>query len=72
MRDAVRLERRRELALETTPLVWYPSLGIAYDVLAAQDNTLPPERRLFPIPSTEIALNEISFRTHVLKNVKTY
>ncbi len=58
MRDAVRLERRRELALEQHR--WFDILrwGIAYDVLAAQDITLPPERRLFPIPSTEIALNE--------------
>ena len=58
MRDAVRLERRRELALEQSR--WFDILrwGIAYDVLAAQDIILLPDRRLFPIPSTEIALNK--------------
>ena len=58
MRDIVRLERRRELALEQQR--WFDILrwGIAIDVLATQDIILETERRLFPIPSTEIALNE--------------
>jgi starch-binding outer membrane protein, SusD/RagB family len=58
MRDAVRLERRRELALEQQR--WFDILrwGIAYDVLANQGITLEPDRRLFPIPGTEIALNK--------------
>ncbi len=58
MREAVRLERRRELALEQQR--WFDILrwNIAMDVLADQDITLPPARRLFPIPSTEIALNK--------------
>jgi hypothetical protein len=58
MSDIVRLERRRELALEQQR--WFDILrwGIAIEVLATQDITLEPERRLFPIPNTEIALNE--------------
>lgn len=58
MREVVRLERRRELALEQKR--WFDILrwGIAYDVLAAQDITLDPERRLLPIPGTEISLNK--------------
>ena len=58
LRDAVRLERRRELALEQKR--WFDILrwGIAYDILAAQGITLDPERRLFPIPNTEISLNK--------------
>ncbi len=58
MRDIVRLERRRELALEQQR--WFDILrwGIAIEVLATQDIILEPERRLFPIPSTEIALNK--------------
>lgn len=57
MREIIRLERRRELALEQKR--WFDILrwNIAYEVLAAQDIVLDPERRLFPIPSTEIALN---------------
>ncbi|MBN1952502.1 MAG: RagB/SusD family nutrient uptake outer membrane protein [Bacteroidales bacterium] len=58
MRAIVRLERRRELALEQKR--WFDILrwGIAYDVLETQDIALDPERRLFPIPGTEIALNK--------------
>ncbi len=58
MREIVRLERRRELALEQQR--WFDILrwGIAVEVLATQDIVLEPERRLFPIPNTEIALNE--------------
>lgn len=58
MREAVRLERRRELAIEQSR--WFDILrwGIAYDVLEAQDIVLPPARRLFPIPNTEISLNK--------------
>jgi hypothetical protein len=57
MRDIVRLERRRELALEQQR--WFDILrwGIASEVLATQNIILEPERRLFPIPSTEIALD---------------
>ena len=57
MRDSIRLERRKELALEQQR--WYDILrwGIAYEVLDRQDIYLTPERRLFPIPSTEIAIN---------------
>lgn len=57
-REAVRLERRRELALEQKR--WFDILrwGIAMEVLAEDDITLPLTRRLFPIPNTEIALNK--------------
>ncbi|MFC2137039.1 RagB/SusD family nutrient uptake outer membrane protein [Bacteroidota bacterium] len=58
MRDAIRLERRRELALEQKR--WFDILrwGIAEEVLADQGITLPTERRLFPIPNTEISVNK--------------
>ena len=58
MIDAVRLERRRELALEQKR--WFDILrwGIAEDVLAEQGINMPLARRLFPIPNTEIALNK--------------
>lgn len=58
MRAAVRLERRRELALEQQR--WFDILrwGVAIENLEKLGITLIPERRLFPIPGNELTLNE--------------
>lgn len=58
MQSEIRLERRRELAIEQQR--WFDILrwGIAIDLLNAQGINLIPERRLFPIPSNELVLNK--------------
>ncbi|MBN1117985.1 MAG: RagB/SusD family nutrient uptake outer membrane protein [Bacteroidales bacterium] len=58
MRAAVRLERRRELAIEQQR--WFDMLrwGIAVDKLQSLGINIVPERRLFPIPSNELILNK--------------